>query len=63
MCQKISNFFLNQSYLGSGMQEMAINEIFVVVMYACGVKSSVCTALGEILSCNFCKYDTPYSAF
>ena len=40
----VSKFYLNQSYLGSAMQEMAVSEIFKLFMYLCVEKSSVCIA-------------------
>ena len=39
--------YLDQSFLGSGLQQIVVSEMFVLLMPPCAVKSSMCTALLE----------------
>ena len=44
MCQNFANLIsIRTTYLGSGLKEMAVFEIFLLFMYHCVVKSSVCS--------------------
>ena len=39
--------YLDYSFLGSGLQQIVVSEMFVLLMPPCAVKSSMCTALLE----------------